>query len=82
MVQDNSNDIYGEYKSKKYILRKLEEFSNQVSINENGNRLLVIQMPDNLKLMTPYFDFSLIELPNVFLALQQIYYKKKCVYCD
>lgn len=32
--------------------------------------------------MTPYFEFSLVDLPEVFLDLQQIYYKKKCVYCD
>ena len=33
-------------------------------------------MPDNLKLMTPLFEFSFFELPTVFLDLQQIYYKK------
>lgn len=82
IVKADPNDIYGEYKSKKYIERKLEEFANKVSKNQNGNRLSVIQMPDNLKLMTPYFEFSLVDLPLVFLDLQQIYYKKKCVYCD
>jgi len=82
IVQEDANSILGEYKSRKYIERKLEEFAHQVSTNHNGNRLTVIRMPDNLKLMTPNFEFSLADLPAVFLDLQQIYYKKKCVYCD
>jgi hypothetical protein len=39
-------------------------------------------MPDILKLMTPLYEFNLAELPPVFLDLQQIYYKKKCLYCS
>ena len=39
-------------------------------------------MPDNLKLMTTLYEFSLFELPTVFLDLQRIYYKKKCLYCS
>jgi hypothetical protein len=69
-VQNDPNDIYGEYRSKKYMERKLEEFASKISTNDNGSRRTVIQMPDNLKLMTPYFEFSLVDLPQVFLDLQ------------
>jgi hypothetical protein len=39
-------------------------------------------MPKNMLLMTPYYEFSLVDFPEMFLDLQQIYYKRKCCYCD
>ncbi len=39
-------------------------------------------MPDRLKLLSPYFKFSLFQLPADYQSFVQTYYKRKCKNCD
>ena len=42
---------------------------------------LRVDMPINLILMTPYFEFNLFETPPSFRKLQAQFYKKPCHFC-
>jgi len=42
---------------------------------------VAVQMPTNLLLMTPYFEFNFAQPPTSFMKLQTEYYKRECTYC-
>lgn len=52
--------ILSEYRTKNFVVQKLEEFSSHVKM----------LMPKNLVAMTLYYQFSLFEIPKVFLDYQ------------
>ena len=39
------------------------------------------EIPDNLLMLTPFYSFDLVELPNDFITFQQEFYAKKCKNC-
>ena len=65
------------------LIRSLTSFEMQVEdmIDEYSNDKTVIQMPENLYLLTPYFTFSFIELPGDYQRLVKEYYNQKCRNC-
>ena len=70
------------YRTKSFLTEKLSEFSTKISTNKSGHKKGVIEMPKNLVSMTLYYHFGLYEIPKVFLDYQQIFYKRKCCYCN
>lgn len=47
----------------------------QVQQEEEAEPVLSIEMPVNLLLMTPHFEFNLFDMPADFKGLQRQYYK-------
>lgn len=65
MVEETSelSKILSEYRTKNFVIQKLQEFSDQVSKTSSGRIRKVIEMPKNLVAMTIYYQFSLFEIP-------------------
>jgi hypothetical protein len=72
------DDILTAYSSQAYLQSKISEFCQRYQLAND----IIHQIPINLLLTTTYYTFSFVDLPDVFLDLQQIYYKRKCCYCD
>jgi len=46
-----------------------------------NNKIIKVEMPIIMLLMTPYYDFNFFEIPKSYMTLQTEFYKKKCEYC-
>lgn len=71
--------VLAAYRKPEYFASQLEELSHFTGGAYGDSRIC---MPANLMLITPYFEFNLVELPQCYRDLQTGFYKKKCSYCD
>lgn len=70
-----------DYQDKLGVKEQFERLEKELLQKSKKHSVNYLEMPENLLLLTPYFSFQLFQIPDNFMHLQTIFYKKPCDYC-